>query len=251
LNAFGLIAELGTDLGLPASATAVDRHRADALRAAMEHYLIRRDGLVVDGLESDGLQSSNASEHANAEALEYGAVPAARVAGIATYLSRLGVQMGPMTGQQLLDALDKARLDTELVRLVTGTRGPGWGNVLAQGGTFMWETWAPSDADGDSLSHGWGSSVLVSLEQDIVGLHPWLPGGRGFVLRPPSGGGGLSFVRATVPTAAGPLSVSWHFSDGGHHVTLDVVVPANVEVQVQLPGETPRPLGSGSHHLSA
>jgi alpha-L-rhamnosidase len=251
LDAFDRIATLGDALGRPSAETAQERHRADGLRAAMETHLIRGDGLVADGLEADGRLSANASEHANAEALDFGAVPPGRIDEIGAYLSRSGVQMGPMTGQQLLDALAAAGRDTDLVRLVTNPHGPGWGSVVAQGGTFLWETWTPSDADGDSSSHGWGSSVLASLEQDIVGLHPWLGGGRGFVLRPPSRGAGLTFVRATLPTAAGPLSVSWHFSDGGNHVTLDLVVPANVEIQVELPDQVPRLIGSGHHHLEA
>ncbi len=216
----------------------------------METHLIRRDGLVVDGLEADGRQSPNASEHANAEALDYGVVPPSRVAGVAAYLSRLGVQMGPMTGQQLLDALDKAHRDSDLVRLVTDAHGPGWGNVLAQGGTFLWETWAPSDADGDSLSHGWGSSVLASIEADIVGLSFTAPGARQILLRPPAAGAGLTSVRATLPTAAGPLTVSWRFSDAGRQARLDVVVPADVEVQIVMPDGTERHVGSGSHHLT-
>jgi alpha-L-rhamnosidase len=251
VDAFEIIAVLGGYLAPPVRTTAVEDHRAEALRAAIDERLVDRNGLFVDGLEADGRQSSSVSEHANAEALAFGVVPSGRIAGVGAYVARRGVQMGPMTGQQLLDGLDAAGRDADLVRLVTDPNGAGWGNVLDKGGTFLWETWAPSDADGDSMSHGWGASVLASLEQDIIGLTTTAPGAQQVALRSPVLGAGLGLVSATVPTAAGPLSVTWRFSDGGHHVQLDVVVPANMRAVVRLAGGPPRTVGSGVHHLAA
>ena len=251
VGAFQDIAELGHDLGVPQALVEESYHRADALRAAMDARLMRRDGVFVDGLEADGRQSPNASEHATAGALAYGIVPPGPlVAADGAYVSRLGVQMGPMTGQLLLDGLDAAGRDADLVRLVTDPKQPGWGHVLAAGGGFLWETWLPSDADGDSTSHGWGSSVLASLVQDLLGVTITAPAATRVALRPPRDGAGLSSMRATLPTAAGPLSVRWTFRGDGRHVTLDVVVPADVQVVIDLPDSRPRTVGSGSHHLS-
>jgi alpha-L-rhamnosidase len=252
VGAFQDIADLGNDLGGVTATVRQDDRRANALRDAMFTHLMRPDGRFVDGLEADGRQSPHTSEHATAEALAYQIVPIGRLsAADGAYVSRLGIQMGPMTGQLLLDGLHAAGRDADLVRLVTDPRQPGWGHVVATGGTFLWETWLPSDADGDSTSHGWGSSVLASLEQDLVGAAITAPGAQRVALRPPTDGAGLSYLRATLPTAAGPLSVAWQFADHGHHVALDVTVPANVQVVVQLPGQRARTIGSGRHHLAA
>ena len=141
--------------------------------------------------------------------------------------------------------------DADLVRIVTDAKSPGWANVLAQGGTFTWETWAPSDADGDSTSHGWGSSVLVSLVEDVVGMTITSAGAATVSVRPPTPGTGLSYVRATLPTARGGVTVDWHLTDGGQHATLDLVVPPNMRATVRLPGRPVMTVGAGRHHLSS
>jgi alpha-L-rhamnosidase len=252
VGAFEEIAALGDELGGVASTATQDHGRATALRAAMVAHLMEADGRFVDGLEPDGRPSPHESEHATAEALAYQIVPSGHLSEAdGAYVSRLGVQMGPMTGQLLFDGLHVAGRDADLVRLATDPQQPGWGQVVATGDAFLWETWLPSDADGDSTSHGWGSSVLVALAEDIVGATITAPGAARIDLRPPSGGAGLSNARATLPTAAGPLSVAWRFTDNGHRVALDVTVPANVQVVVHLPGKAARTVGSGTHQLAA
>ena len=142
----------------------------------------------MDGLEADGTPSPSASEHANAEALAFGVVPPARQTAVAAYVAPWAMQMGPMTAQALLDALHQGGQDQALVALLDDARQPGWADILAQGATFTWETWAPSDADGDSMSHGWGSTVLVALQQDLAGVEPDRAGRLGGGgARPPAG----------------------------------------------------------------
>ena len=49
-----------------------------------------------------------------------------------------------------------------------GGRQPVWYTILARGGTFTWEVWEPSDADGDSMSHGFSANVLVAIQQSFL-----------------------------------------------------------------------------------
>ncbi len=159
------------------------------------------------------------------------------------------MQMGPMTAQALLDALHQGGQDSALVGLLTNAGQPGWANILAQGATFTWETWAPSDADGDSMSHGWGATVLVALQQDLAGVTLTGPGGASVAVRAPEPGGRLSRLRATVPTSRGAVSVSWLFAKSGT-VSLDLTVPPNTTATVSLPGQPVHRVGAGHHHFS-
>ena len=217
--------------------------------SAINARLTRPDGTYVDGLEADGTPSPSASEHANAEALAFGVVPAAHQAAVAAYVAPMGMQMGPMTAQALLDALHRGGQDPALVRLLTDASRPGWANILAQGATFTWETWAPSDADGDSMSHGWGSTVLVALQQDLAGVTLTGPGGSSVAVRAPRPGGRLSRLTATVPTPRGVVSVRWQFSPGGA-VSLDLTVPPNTTATVSLPGQPVHTVGAGQHRFT-
>ena len=131
-------------------------------------------GVFVDGLEADGTQSPHASQQANALALAYGVDVAATVSPGAAgrYVAAHGIATGPMNGLALLRSLHVSGLDADVVRVLTDRKDPGWAHIVASGGTFTWEDWTPSDAQGDSMSHGWGSSALVAFQQDVLGVTP-------------------------------------------------------------------------------
>ena len=62
---------------------------------------------------------------------------------------------------------------------------------MAAGGTFTWEDWKPSDLIGDSMSHGWGSSALVAMQETLLGVTLEQPDADGTVravVSPPSAG---------------------------------------------------------------
>ncbi len=249
VDALDRTANAGAALGRPASELAGLRASASSLTTAINARLTRADGTYVDGLEADATPSHSASEHANAEALAFDVVPTARRASVAAYVASLGTQMGPMTAQALLDALHQGGQDPALVALLTNPAQPGWANILAQGATFTWETWAPSDADGDSLSHGWGATVLVALQEDLAGVTLTGAGGSSVAVRAPRPGPRLSRLRATVPTPRGVVSVSWRFAGNGA-VTLDLTVPPNTTASVVLDGQPVQRVGAGHHRFT-
>ena len=125
-----------------------------------------------------------------------------------------------------------------MVRILTDPSVPGWAQILATGGTFTWETWTPSDLIGDSMSHGWGSSALVAMQETLLGLSLMEPNPDGTVrvaVAPPSAG--LARATGSVPTIAGSVTVSWQRRGAG--VALDLIVPANASALVHLPASDP------------
>ena len=199
---------------------------AAQLAAAINAVLRRPDGTYVDGVEANGAQSTHASQEANALALAYGVVPANDVAAVGAYVASLGIDVGPNHGLELLRGLAAAGMPAAMVHTLTDTSIPGWAHIVAAGGTFTWEVWKPSDLIGDSMSHGWGSSALVAMQESLLGVTLQTPGPDGTVraaVRPPSAG--LDRAAGSVPTVAGPLQVSWQRRGAG--MTLAVTVPAN------------------------
>ena len=124
-------------------------------------------------------------------ALAYGVVPPAHVDAVGAYVASLRIAVGPNHGLELLRALAAAGRPADMVRVLTDPLVPGWAQILAKGGTFTWETWTPSDLIGDSMSHGWGSSALVAMQETLLGLSLMEPNPDGTVrvtVAPPSAG---------------------------------------------------------------
>ena len=136
-------------------------------------------------------------------------VPAADVATVASYVAGLGISVEPNHGLELLRGLAAAGRPDAVVRTLTDASIPGWAHVVAAGGTFTWEVWRPSDLVGDSMSHGWGSSALVAMQETLLGVTHLEPGPDGTIrlsVTPPTSG---------LPRASGSLA---HAGRDGHGV---------------------------------
>jgi alpha-L-rhamnosidase len=246
---FRRTAQMAALLGLR-NDVALERTRRDHLIAAINQRLTRADGVYIDGLHVDGSQSPHASQQANAFALVAGVVPAARVRTVADYIASMGIRTGPMDGLFLLDALRIGGRADEVVRILTDARHPGWAYVVAQGGTFTWESWILSDFEGDSMSHGWGSSALVAFQTAILGvsLEPPGPVPSGPVVDVVLPAPRPTRLEGTIPTIAGPVTVLWLRT--GHALSLRLTVPPNATARVHLGGPA-RVLGAGTYQLNA
>ena len=233
VNAFKRIAQVAELAGDPAGSM-VQLARAAQLTEAINARLTRPDGIYIDGLEPDGSQSTSASQESNALALAYQVVPPEHVREVGDYVSRLGVHLGPNHGLELMRGLANAGLHGEMVRLLTDTSIPGWAHIVEAGGTFCWEEWMPSDLIGDSLSHGWGSSAQVAMQESLLGITLQEPDRDGVVqvlISPPTSG--LRAARGSAHTIAGPVAVSWQRRTSG--LVLSAAIPPNATARVSMP----------------
>jgi alpha-L-rhamnosidase len=236
VNAFNRVSQLASVAG-DAAGAALWQGRAAELAAAVNATLRRADGVYVDGVLPSGAPSGSASQEANALALAYGVVPAADSARVGAYVAGLGVHLGPNHGLELLRGLTAAGMPDAVVRTLTDASVPGWAHIVAAGGTFTWEVWSPSDLIGDSMSHGWGSSALVAMQETLLGVtfrDPNPDGTLRITVAPPVRG--LPRASGTVPTAAGPVSVDWRRN--GRATALDLTMPANLTGLVHLPASS-------------
>ncbi len=243
VNAFNRVAQLA-GLANDQGGVALWQARSAQLAAAVNAVLRRSDGTYVDGVDANGAQSQSRSQEANALPLAYGVVPAANVKAVASYVASLGIDLGPNHGLELLRALAAADMPEAMVHTLTDTSIPGWAHIVAAGGTFTWEVWRPSDLIGDSMSHGWGSSALVAIQESLLGVSFMEPNPDGTVrvsIAPPSSG--LGSASGTVPTVAGPVSVTWHRR--GRGMALELAVPSNASALVHLPTTNPSGVREG------
>ena len=221
VNAFNRVAQLADMAGDAARRRPSGRGRPSS-RQRSTPCCGGRDGTTSTASTPTARRARHASQEANALALAYGVVPAAQVAAVGAYVAGLGIDVGPNHGLELLRALAAAGLPDAMVRTLTDASIPGWAHIVAAGGTFTWEMWQPSDLIGDSMSHGWGSSALVAMQETLLGVSLMEPDPDGTVrvaVAPPSSG--LARATGSVPTVAGPVAVSWQRRGGGMALDLD------------------------------
>ncbi len=227
---FRRVAAMAEALGRPDAERAREEARAAGVVQAIRQRVTRPDGVLVDGLEANGTPSTHASQQANAWALAFGIVPSAQTKAVADYIVSEGNAMGVVYFRVLLDALHAAGRDDALVTSLTDANRPGYAQILKEGATFTWESWNAREV-GDSESHGWGSTVLAVLQDDILGVHTTAPGSSHVDVRVPDSS--LTRATGTITTERGPIPISWTRARSGSE-TLDVVVPVNVTATVHL-----------------
>jgi alpha-L-rhamnosidase len=225
-NVFRRTAQVAGVLHRPRSEVDLQRHRHQALVSAVNRHLTRTDGTYLDGLLAGGAPTATASQTSSACAAAYGIVPAARLPAVAAYVRDLGMQAPPQNAGEVLATMAAAGLYGDLVDRLVDATTDGWANILARGATFTWEVWDPSDLVGDSMSHGWGSTMVPEIQRSLLGVRPTAPGFATFEVVPPPSG--LDWALGTVPTTRGTISVAWRrATPGDPHVSVAVDVPPN------------------------
>jgi alpha-L-rhamnosidase len=236
VNVFRRAAALSRALGRPAGQAAVLQRRQAALTAAVNRRLTRPDGTYVDGLDGDGAPTPTASQTANACAVAYGVTPATTLGAVGRYVSSLGMQATPQNAGEVLRALALAGLYPDLVARLVDATSDGWANILARGATFTWEVWNPSDVIGDSMSHGWGATMVPEIQRSLLGVRPTGPGFSTFEVVPPPEG--LDWALGTVPTPRGTVSVAWRRpTPADPRFSVDVEVPPNSAATLTVPAD--------------
>ncbi|GAA2933542.1 alpha-L-rhamnosidase N-terminal domain-containing protein [Streptomyces mexicanus] len=258
VNALGVgalrsVAQAAQALGDDPTRTTYD-DRADRLTAAMRAQL--RDpatGAWSDGLTASGTRIDHSGEHAQSFPVAYGVADPAEYGALGDRITELGMRQGPMTLRTLLDALRITDRPDTLVKILTDPAHDGPAQVLAEGGTFLWEQWTPGCADSDctgpevsqssseSFSHGWGGVGITGILEGVLGLTVTSPGAGTVRIAPADKG--LAAASGTQWTERGTVGVDWR--RGRYGVTTGVDIPVNVTATVALPV-----VADGTYHVT-
>jgi alpha-L-rhamnosidase len=122
-------------------------------------------------------------------------------------------------------------------KIATQRTYPGWGYMVDQGATTIWELWNGNTANPAMNS---GNHVMqigdlaVWMYEYLAGMRtdPEQPGFKHAIIRPYVAGD-LTFVRASHQTMYGRLASSWKREKG--KFTLDITVPLNTSATVWVP----------------
>ena len=135
---------------------------------------------------------------------------------------------GIFSTQYLLEIL-MARGDAELAgRVLTHKGFPGWYNMLDNGATTLWETWAQSD-NIYSQNHPMFGSCAAWLMRGILGIQVVDDAvGCDKVRIRPHAVAGVTWAKGHLDTPKGRISVSWRLVDG--RIEVEKNVPPGITV---------------------
>ena len=198
------------------------------------------------------------SQTANAFALALGVVPEERRADVIDNLRREIMEThgghihtghaGTTSVIEVLTRHGRAGGAEALFALATATTYPGWGYMVSQGATTIWECWGQDWAPGHkprATSHRadsmmmWGCidkffyHCLAGLDEPgFHGSGTMAPGFREFRIAPHVAGD-VTWARASIKTVRGTVASSWKLVDGA--LELAVQIPVNSHATVAIP----------------
>lgn len=133
----------------------------------------------------------------------------------------------------LLQVLTDAGHADVAYKIVNQESFPGWGHMLEQGATTLWEHWRFSD---NTYSHNHPMFGMVSewFFKALGGIRPAYDanGFDGFLIQP-NPVEDLTWARTSYDSVRGTLSTHWRLEDG--RFLLDVRIPPNTIAQVRVP----------------
>ena len=227
--AAGTVGELAQILGNEADAAQYRQLAADIRKTYAEKFVDSATGKVGPGTQGS-----------QAFALYHDAVPAAqREAALTTLLANIHdahqdhLSTGIFGTKYLLDVLSRAGHSDVAGTLVSQKTFPGWGWMLENGATTLWEHWQGSD-NTYSQNHPMFGSVSQWLTQWVGGIQP-ADDAVGFdriVLRPQLVGN-LAQVVTRYHSVRGSIVSSW--VRNGQRVFFYFDIPANTTALVYLP----------------
>jgi alpha-L-rhamnosidase len=145
------------------------------------------------------------------------------------------VNTGIIGTRYLLDVLSDNGYADLALQLVTQTTYPGWGHMVKEGATTLWERWEYLTETGmNSQNHIMLGSVDAWFYRYLAGIRidNAESGWQSFHIRPHILGD-LQFVSASVQTVRGLVSSRW--SKSYHSLEFHVTVPVNSQATVNIP----------------
>lgn len=194
------------------------------------------------------------TQTADALALSLGIVPAAERARVAAGLHESVAARGWHSAcgnigyRHLFYALADHGYAETVLRVLRNPEYPGWGYMLANGATSVWERWeSEMSSDMDSFDHPMFGSydaffyhflAGIRIDDDAVAcdkvtVHPVIADS-------------LDFARASFDTVRGEIRSGWRREDGA--VRLSVSIPHGVTARIEFGGKT-QTVGCGEYEF--
>jgi alpha-L-rhamnosidase len=143
------------------------------------------------------------------------------------------IDTGILGTRYILDVLTAQGYAEAAFRLATQRSYPGWGYMIEEGATTLWERWEKLTGPAmNSQNHIMLGSVDAWFYKALAGLMPLEPGWRKFRVKPHVVGS-LTSAEASVTTVRGPVRSAWTRDDASF--SLEVLVPVGATARIHVP----------------
>jgi alpha-L-rhamnosidase len=144
------------------------------------------------------------------------------------------VDTGILGTRYLLDVLAANGQAEVAYRVATQRSYPGWGYMLAEGATTLWERWEKLGGQAmNSQNHIMLGSIDAWFYRVLAGLAPLLPGWKAVRVRPHVLGD-LTSIEASLETVSGRVAAAWKRTDETFSLGVSIPVGSAGEVHVPL-----------------
>ena len=143
------------------------------------------------------------------------------------------VDTGILGTRYILDVLTRNGQAEAAFRMATHKSYPGWGYMIEQGATTLWERWEKlTGAAMNSQNHIMLGSIDAWFYRTLAGLALIEPGWKKFQVKPHVLGD-LTSAEATLKTIRGPVRSAWAKDESSF--SLEVLVPVGASARVHIP----------------
>ena len=162
---------------------------------------------------------------------------------------RSGVGCGVIGIQWLMRYLSDCGHGELAYRIATQTSYPGWGYMIENGATTIWELW-----NGNTANPAMNSGNHVMLLGDVLpwcyerlgGISPLKPGFKETLIAPDFMVNILNKVEVSHSTPYGPVRSFWQ-RNGDESIEWQVSIPANTKAVLVMPDGKRKKVGSGTY----
>ena len=133
----------------------------------------------------------------------------------------------------MFDVLRENDMNDVAYRIANQRDYPGWGNMIANGATTLWETWAYPES-GPSQNHPMFGSVDEWFYRSLLGINAAAPGFKKIIIKPQPAGD-LTWAKGSYNSVSGKIESDW--KKDANHFQLQVTIPVNTTAEVWLPAK--------------
>ncbi|GHV49609.1 hypothetical protein FACS1894181_08980 [Bacteroidia bacterium] len=223
-----LIAEFAAILGKKEEAA-----RYEALSKQIREASVKRFYVPGTG------RFDNATQGAQAFALYYGFSPDPQ-ASLKVLLDEYArhdwhVSTGIFGCKMAFDVLRLNNLNEVAYRIANQRGYPGWGYMVEQGATTLWESWEYPE-NGSSQNHPMFGSTEEWFYRSLLGINPAKAGFKEIIIKPQPAGD-LAWAKGSYRSIRGTIASAWKIENNRY--SLSVEIPANTTATVYIPASSP------------
>ncbi len=157
------------------------------------------------------------------------------------------ISTGIFSTKMMFDVLRENNMNDAAYRIANQKDFPGWGYMLENGATTLWETWAFPESD-PSRNHPMFGSVDEWFFRSLGGINPLAPGFKRIQIKPQPAGD-LSWVKTSYNSVHGKIVSDWQKQANGFQ--MHIVIPTNTRAVVYCPSSVGKPVMENGKEIKA